>query len=805
MRHARPTMSTATRLPEYARFRRHLVLGLVALACLIVIAVAWKIHTSAQDRIHAARIQSQTYVQAIAAHVSDAVLMVDYKLNGFAAEVSKLPPEQQRSSATMRRLLASHAPAVSDDFEIKFIDAAGFAIAENDHAGMADISFAQRDFFQFHAAPGPDTGLFVGQPVNSLISQRHIFTLSRRILDARGNFLGVVVAPIDASRFAALFELARLNKDISIMLVHRDGKIIARAPEFAPSFRLDLANSTLLRLTDGERSGTVRASSPLSGQSMLYSFSTFQHDALKMVVGVPLQSLTAAWHQDLLIGAIALALMAAIMLLVARMALLPFRRLEINKQALQESELRWTFALEGAGDGVWEWDLSSNELYFSQRCINMLGYAKGDIAHTLKTWQALLHPHDSVRVNAELAAYVAGEAPLYLCEYRMQCKDGSWKWILGRGKVLLRDGDDHALRMIGTIADITGRRQAEQLQVHKIIEAAPDPMLLVDNDGCISVSNTAALSTFGYTPDQLTGMHIDQLVPLTSRGIELHLHKPFERIAQRMYLTKQMTALHKDGDTFSVEIGLSTFQMGNSQVVIVNLRDVTERERKSALLLQSFAQLRRLADHQEKIKENERKRIAQDIHDELGQNLLVLKMDVATLHARTAAAHPMLHQRANLALANIDATIKSVKAIMNDLRPATLELGLGPAVEWQLRQFERSSGIACTLAAHGLAPCFGLNESCTAAIFRILQESLTNVARHAKASQIDIILRQDQYGFSMKVKDDGRGLQPGDRKKINSFGLMGIRERIDGLGGELVITSRPGQGTVLSIFIAHPP
>jgi signal transduction histidine kinase len=150
----------------------------------------------------------------------------------------------------------------------------------------------------------------------------------------------------------------------------------------------------------------------------------------------------------------------------------------------------------------------------------------------------------------------------------------------------------------------------------------------------------------------------------------------------------------------------------------------------------------------------------------------------------------------------IDATIKSVKSIMNDLRPATLELGLGPAAEWQLKQFERISGIACTLKVNSISPGFGLDEGRTSAIFRILQESLTNVARHAEASKIAITLRQDQFGFSMKVKDNGKGLQPGDRKKFNSFGLMGIKERIDALGGELVITSSPGKGTVLSIFVA---
>lgn len=185
--------------------------------------------------------------------------------------------------------------------------------------------------------------------------------------------------------------------------------------------------------------------------------------------------------------------------------------------------------------------------------------------------------------------------------------------------------------------------------------------------------------------------------------------------------------------------------------------------------------------------------------------MLALKMDVDTLYMRTAERHPKLHQRVSLAINNINATIKSVKSIMNDLRPDALELGLYPAVEWQIKQFERRNGIACKLVTIAQKIEFGLNAAQTAAIFRILQESLANIARHSHATKVDITLRQDEECFLMEVKDNGKGLQPGDRRKANSFGLMGIRKRIHALGGELIISSTPGNGTVLSISIpAHP-
>ena len=789
--------------PDYARFRLRLVLGLLAVAGLCVIAVCWKIDSAFDNRINAARIQSQSYAQAIVIHVSDAIFLADYALDGFTQDIKRLPPAQAQSGSVIRQLLVSHDPASSDEFKARFIDTEGRAIDENDNPALRDISFAKLDFFRAHAENSQDIGLLVGQPELDPVSRRQIFTLSRRVLDAQGKFIGVIVAPIDASRFAAIFELARLNQNIVITLVHRNGKIIARAPQFAQTFGVDISNSDLFHRSHKQPSNTLSSISPINAKPMIYSFRNFQHGALEVIVGVSVQAMDQAMRRDASIGAAGLALMAAIMLLMARFALPCYRRLALSREALQESEFRWKFALEGAGDGVWDWNLATDDVVFSMRCKNMLGYAEHEMGNTFDAWKQMLHPDDKAHVIAEMDAYLAGLAPLYISEFRLRCKNGSWKWVLGRGTVLARDASGAALRMIGTHADITGRKQAEQLQLHKIIEAVSDPMLLVDNDGIISLSNLAAQTTFCYTAQELSGLNMDQLVPSSTRGIDLHPHQPFKRTAQRIQLKTQLSALRKNGTAFSVEIGLSSFKMGSLSVVIVSLRDVSERETKTKLLLQSFAQLRRLADHQETIKEIERKRIAQDIHDDLGQNLLALKMDVATLHARTAHTHPRLHGRTTLVMDTIDATIKSVKSIMNDLRPATLALGLEPAAEWQLKQFERISGIACTLEASFISPDFGLDEGRTSAIFRIFQESLANVARHAQASRITITLKQDQFGFSMKVKDNGKGLQPGDRRKSNSFGLMGIKERIDALGGELVITSSPGKGTLLSIFVAQ--
>ena len=229
-------------------------------------------------------------------------------------------------------------------------------------------------------------------------------------------------------------------------------------------------------------------------------------------------------------------------------------------------------------------------------------------------------------------------------------------------------------------------------------------------------------------------------------------------------------------------------------------QEMTSELRESQRKLQlSHQKLRRLADHAYQIKEMERKRIAREIHDELGQNLLALRIDAEMLASRTRDRHSHLHQRTRTTLMQIDATIKSVRQIINDLRPTVLDLGLSAAVEWQLNEFQRRTGIACeVLDLHGeISP----SDPCATAFFRILQESLTNIQRHANASKVLVELRLDGNWLSMTVKDNGCGLAPGGRNKHGSFGLVGIEERVVILGGTCQVFSGPDAGTTVTVSV----
>jgi signal transduction histidine kinase len=273
------------------------------------------------------------------------------------------------------------------------------------------------------------------------------------------------------------------------------------------------------------------------------------------------------------------------------------------------------------------------------------------------------------------------------------------------------------------------------------------------------------------------------------------------------------SALYTDFDIYYAKV-MAAFGFVGSMLLYALLRMLTSSRRAALALAQemtselresqrklqlSHQKLRRLADHAYQIKELERKRIAREIHDELGQNLLALRIDAEMLSSRTRNRHPHLHQRVRTTLLQIDATIKSVRQIINDLRPTVLDLGLSAAVEWQLHEFERRTGIACEVRdLHGeISP----SDTCATAIFRILQESLTNIQRHANASRVVVELRLDGNWLSMTVRDNGCGLAPGGRNKQGSFGLVGIEERVVILGGTCQVFSGPDGGTTVTVSV----
>jgi PAS domain S-box-containing protein len=294
---------------------------------------------------------------------------------------------------------------------------------------------------------------------------------------------------------------------------------------------------------------------------------------------------------------------------------------------------------------------------------------------------------------------------------------------------------------------------------------------------------------------------MSQTVVRDEEGAVSHLIGVFSDITERKRAEAELHALSRELDMRVVE-RTDELSAANTQLQL----EVAERKRAETALHQSREQLRQLAEHLQNVKEEERKHIAREIHDELGQNLLALRIDVSLLAQRSAARHPRLHQRVNDVLANVDASIRSVRGIMNELRPAVLDLGLQAAMEWQVAEFRKRSGLDCLLVLPDDAVFRAIPTEVEIVLFRSLQEALTNIVRHAQASHVEVRLGVDGWRVRLTVADNGIGIAPPQRAKGGSFGLLGIGERAAALGGVFdVARYMPGQGCTLTLSFALPP
>ncbi len=245
-------------------------------------------------------------------------------------------------------------------------------------------------------------------------------------------------------------------------------------------------------------------------------------------------------------------------------------------------------------------------------------------------------------------------------------------------------------------------------------------------------------------------------------------------------------------------LSLTCFRGAGPLRMVVVHKDITERMLAAEEQAKSAKRLKRLAAHLESVREEQNARIAREVHDELGGTLTMLKLGLATAVDDLAPSTP-LHGRLEQLLGQVDAALKTVKRVSAGLRPAMLDaLGLIATVRWYAADFSRMTGIEIEVLAPEAVRLSRLSDT---AVFRIVQEALTNVAKHARARRVSIVMGQRDGYLEVEVRDDGIGLVDSDRNKNNSFGLIGMLERAQYLNGSLSIAGRPGEGTCLTLRV----
>lgn len=415
--------------------------------------------------------------------------------------------------------------------------------------------------------------------------------------------------------------------------------------------------------------------------------------------------------------------------------------------------------------------------------------------------EGMIHPMDrqTTRTNARNMLKGMRVSPY---GYRLITQDGRIRWIRETVIPIVFRGERAVL---GNAMDITEQKEArESLQEmdalkSSILDAIPQAIVGLQNRRII-FANDAVEDVFGWRPDELTG-----------RGVNVFYRNEQEsqEIAQYFYSTlehqrnfvNEFYCRRKDGKDILCRMRAS--RIGGTlkeQRIVVAYDDVTEQRRAEEDLAKSREQLRNLSIYLQSVREEESKRITREIHDELGQSLSALQMDLSWLTSSLPEADALISAKVKSMRRLVDTTIDSVHRISTELRPLLLDdLGLTAAMEWQLQDFENRTGIHCE-------PCLDCNESAikkdlVTTLFRIFQETLTNVTRHADASRVTVYLNSNGRNLCLKVSDNGRGITTEEINDVKSFGIMGIRERARLWNGTVNIKGMRGKGTTVEVRI----
>jgi PAS domain S-box-containing protein len=254
----------------------------------------------------------------------------------------------------------------------------------------------------------------------------------------------------------------------------------------------------------------------------------------------------------------------------------------------------------------------------------------------------------------------------------------------------------------------------------------------------------------------------------------------------------------QEGAPLSVQLSLNPLSLDGTRVVCLIASDLSVVKRAEQELRASGEQLRNLAARLLTVREEERARISREVHDELGQSLTAVRMDLAWVARRLSRRNGRVLERIRSTLQLAESIMESVRRISTELRPGILDHGLAAALEWQVQEFQARTGIQCKVR---LLTRKGCGSDVSTALFRILQETLTNVARHAKATRVEVVKQRVRDRLVLRIRDNGRGFDQADPSLSKSLGLLGMRERAAILGGRVNITSAPGKGTTVTARI----
>lgn len=466
---------------------------------------------------------------------------------------------------------------------------------------------------------------------------------------------------------------------------------------------------------------------------------------------------------------------------------------------LRESEVRFRSVFENSLLGISIANPEGKLLLANSAYARMYGYENPEtMLKEVPTVRKLYaYPED----REKIICILKNDGKMEPREFKMIRKDNSEFYVL-IAACGVKDSEGHLIYNLSMHLDNTERIKSEEkirdaaLYTRSLIEASLDPFITISTDRKITDVNVATEQIIGLEREKLIGSDFIDYTSDPERA-----NKGFRIIFSKgMVKNFPLTIFNTNGRTTDVLFNAKLFKnkAGEIQGVFATARDITDRKKTEGELRKSKELLEELNQHLNNIREDERAFISREIHDELGQSMTALKFDLNRMY-KYVVSNPEAILKLDNIIELVSNTIKDVQRISSDLRPGILDdLGLVSAIEWYCDEFEKRTGIKCNQKLENS----DYNDSqINLTLFRILQEALTNVIRHANASLVIIKLHKTLEGTVLSIIDNGTGISPEKIGSVKSLGLIGMRERIKQFGGKIDISSEKGKGTQFVIFI----
>lgn len=468
---------------------------------------------------------------------------------------------------------------------------------------------------------------------------------------------------------------------------------------------------------------------------------------------------------------------------------------------LLRSKRQFQSLVENISGVYWVNDLDKFEtLYISPSYETIWGRSVDELYKDPSAFINAVHPDDKLLLEDAFKNLSANRK--VTLSYRIIRPDGEIRWIQANTNVVEDPGGSKV--EYGYAEDITDRKKAEESlllseQKYRLLfYNNPLPMWMVTIPDLMIIDvNDAAIKQYGYSREEFLTLSTKDLRPKEDLD---HFLKEVDRMEPGVSNIRAWRHQKKDGTIINVETYSHQINYEGRTVWLGLSHDVTEEYKAKELLQKSYEDIRQLASNLQSIREDERTKIAREIHDELGQQLTGLKMDMHWLSRKIKNEDEEVGQKMKDSIELINNTITTVRKIATDLRPSILDdLGLLAALEWQSEEFQRRSGTRVVFVNN--AGDIPMTSKASTALFRIYQEVLTNIARHANATQVETLLESDDKNVYFSIRDNGTGFDVNAIKTKKTLGLLGIKERSLLIGGTYEINSKPGQGSEVKISI----